>query len=416
MVLQRFRLFGAPRGCRSLAAITALVLFLVLCALGAGLVAYRTLAPLNQTAGASAPSSDPPSAVSASPTPVPGYHPQPEDELDSVAMVSSREGWAVGSAYVSGQVYAPLILHYTGSRWERIPDPSNTALQARTAGLQQVSMVSTSEGWAVGSLERETPQPDGSTDAAFILHYQHGSWRLQGTFGGALHSLWMLSSTDGWAVGSIGTEIGQSLVLHYDGHTWTSVDAPGAGLASLVMTTPTNGWAFGFSAGRYAGQFSGLLLHYTGSAWRPVKLPFIDTFFALAMAATGEGWLVGTQSQTTAAPPIFAHEHAGSWTAVQTPVTANPNASITSLALASASEGWAVGTLQASGSSAGTGASTLYLHWHNGQWTKVAGPDAGSVNSLALVSASEGWGVGNGGVILHEQQGVWSLVTGLPSL
>lgn len=312
MLFQRFRLFGAPGGCRSLAAISALVLFLVLCALGAGLVAYRTLAPLGQLAGTSAPSLEPPSAAAPTPTSVPGYQPQPEDELDSVAMVSRREGWAVGSAYVSGQVYAPLILHYTGSVWERIPDPSNDELQARTAGLQQVSMVSASEGWAVGNLERETPQPDGSTNAAFILHYQHGSWHLQGTFGGALHSLWMLSSTDGWAVGSIGTEIGQSLVLHYDGHTWTSVEAPGAGLTSLVMTTPTNGWAFGFSAGRYVGQFSGLLLHYTGSAWRQVTLPFIDTFLALAMASTGEGWLVGTQSQAPAAPPIFAHEQAGS--------------------------------------------------------------------------------------------------------
>lgn len=237
---------------------------------------------------------------------------------------------------------------------------------------------------------------------------------MQGTFGGALHSLWMLSPTDGWAVGSIGEEIGESLVLHYDGHTWTAVDAPGAGLASVVMTAPTDGWAFGFSAGRYAGQFNGLLLHYTGSAWSPVTLPFMDTFFELALAATGEGWLVGTQSGATPASPIFAHEQTGFWTAVQTPVTANPNATITSLALASASEGWAVGTLQPTGSSS-TAASTLYLHWHHGQWTRVAGLNAGWVNSLALVSASEGWGVGKGGVILHEQLGVWSLVTGTPS-
>ncbi len=414
MPFQRFRPFAASRGCRSYGALSILTLFLMLFALGAGILAYRALASLSATAGGSPPPSGAPGA--GSPTPVPGYHPQPEDELKSVAMISGNEGWAVGSAYVSAQVYEPLLLHYTGSLWERSMDPSNAALQAKSAGLQQVSMVSAQEGWAVGNLEWATHQPAASDYAGFILHYQGGSWHLQDTFDGALQSLWMLSSTDGWAVGSIGTEIGQSFVLHYDGQSWSFVDVPGAGLASIVMTEPTNGWTFGFLAGRYAGQFSGLLLHDTGNTWRQVTFPFMDTFIALAMVSTGEGWLVGTQT-TSSAPyaPIFAHEHAGAWTAVKTPVTANPNATITSLALTSASEGWAVGTLQADGASAGSNSSTLYLHLHKGQWTQVPGPNAGWMNSLFLVSASEGWGVGKGGTIVHEQQGVWSLVTGTPS-
>ena len=287
MPFQRFRPFAASRGCRSYGVLSILTLVLLIFALGAGILAYRALSSLGATAGGSPPPSGAPG--SASPTSLPGYHPQPEDELKSVAMVSSSEGWAVGSAYVSGQVYQPLLLHYTGSLWERSTDPSNAALQASSAGLLQVSMVSAQEGWAVGNLEWATHQPAGSDYAGFILHYQHGSWHLQDTFDGALHSLWMLSSTDGWAVGSIGTEIGQSFVLHYDGQSWSFVDVPGAGLASIVMTEPTNGWAFGFLAGRYAGQFSGLLLHDTGNTWRQVTFPFMETFIALAMASTGEG-------------------------------------------------------------------------------------------------------------------------------
>lgn len=171
MPFQRFRPFAASRGCRSLATLGIPVLLLVLCALGAGLLAYRTLAPLSQSAGASAPPTGTAPAGTFTPTSVPGYRPQTEDELNSVVMVSRSEGWAVGSTYVSGQIYEPLILHYTGSRWERRMDLGNTDLQARTSGLEQVAMVSASEGWAVGNLELATARSDGTTDGAFILHY-----------------------------------------------------------------------------------------------------------------------------------------------------------------------------------------------------------------------------------------------------
>lgn len=409
MGFQRFRPLANSRGCRSLLTVGLLSILLGGLAWGSVHLASSLLTQFGATGSAASTLTSLPHPATA--TSVPGYQPQPLDDLTSLSLVSASEGWAVGTSLVSGEIYEPLLLHYNGHFWERNADLTNADLQARRAGLQHVFMISQSDGWAVGNLDWETPTAS-NTSAAFILHFQGGHWRLQDTFDGSLQSLWMTSARDGWAVGSQGTEIGSSLLLHYDGHIWTQVSAPGAGLSEVVMTSPSNGWAIGYAAGTYIGQSSSLLLHYTGQRWKAVPGPQVDSFTALAMDTASDGWIVGTRNQNT--QTVFAHFTGQSWAEIRPSLSATSNASITSLFLTSASEGWAIGVLQADASS-GNSSRTLYLHWHNGQWTQVAGPNAGWVNSLFLSSASEGWGVGRGGIIIHEQQGVWNVVIGAPS-
>lgn len=401
---QRVHELVGSRGCRSLLAVGVLAIFLMVLGLGGVLLASHLLTALSAPQAAVPTSKSLPSTATA--TSVLGYQPQPQDTLSSLSMVSASDGWAVGTGYVSGQVYDPLLLHYTGRFWEQNTDVTNAALQAKRAGLQRVFMVSASEGWAVGNLDWASPTTE-NTSAAFILHFQGGHWHLQGTFDGTLQSLWMTSATDGWAVGSQGTEIGTTFLLHYDGQTWTPVSAPGAGLSEVMLTSPTTGWAIGFAAGTYIGQFSSLLLHYNGGSWNAVTCPAVDSFTALALDAATDGWLVGSRNQST--QTIFAHYTGQGWAEVETPISGNPHATITSLAVTSASEGWAIGVLQGDASAGGT-PSTLYLYEQQGQWTQVVGPNAGWINSVWLTSASKGWAVGKGGTILHEQQGVWSVV------
>lgn len=405
MEWQRVQELVGSRGCRSLLTVGVLGVLLLVLALGGVLLASHLLSAFS--APQAAVGTTPPSLPSTAPaTPVLGYQPQPQDDLSSLSMGAPNDGWAVGTGYGSGHVFAPLLLHYTGRSWERNTDVTNTDLQARRAGLQHVFMVSSSEGWAVGNLDWASPKTE-NTSAAFILHFQGGHWHLQGTFDGTLQSLWMTSATDGWAAGSQGIEIGTTFLLHYDGQSWTPVSAPGAGLSDLVMTSPSNGWAIGFAAGTYIGQFSSLLLHYTGGSWNAVPGPAADGFNALALDGGNDGWLVGSRNQST--QTILAHYTGQGWDEVETPISDNPQATITSLAVTSASEGWALGVLRGDTSS-GSEPSTLYLHEQQGQWTQVAGPNAGWINSVWLLSASEGWAVGKSGTILHEQQGVWSVV------
>lgn len=401
---QRVHELMESRGCRSLLTVGLLAILLLVLALGGVLLASHLLSAFSAPqAGGPSPTSLPSTATA---TPVLGYQPQPQDDLSSLSMDSPTDGWAVGTGYVSEQVFAPLLLHYTGRFWEQNTDVTNADLQARRAGLQHVFMVSASEGWAVGNLDWVSPKTE-NTSAAFILHFQGSHWHLQSTFDGTLQSLWMTSATDGWAAGSQGTEIGTTFLLHYDGQSWTQVSAPGAGLSDLVMTSPSNGWAIGFAAGTYIGQFTSLLLHYTGRSWNAVPGPAVDGFNALALDAVTDGWLVGTRNQST--HTVLAHYTGQGWDEVETPISGNPHATITSLALTSASEGWALGVLPGDAAT-GSEPSTLYLHEQQGQWTQVAGPNAGWINSVWLVSASEGWAVGKSGTILHEQQGIWSVV------
>jgi hypothetical protein len=55
-----------------------------------------------------------------------------------------------------------------------------------------------------------------------------------------LNSIDMISSTDGWAVGSDG------IIIHWDGVSWSNVTSPtGAWLSCVDMVSSTDGWIVG---------------------------------------------------------------------------------------------------------------------------------------------------------------------------
>jgi hypothetical protein len=62
--------------------------------------------------------------------------------LNDVSMVSPTEGWAVGSTYSSYGV----IMHYTNTTWSLVDVPTGTY------SLRAIEMISLTEGWAVGAL------------------------------------------------------------------------------------------------------------------------------------------------------------------------------------------------------------------------------------------------------------------------
>jgi photosystem II stability/assembly factor-like uncharacterized protein len=70
--------------------------------------------------------------------------------LNSVAMLSPQEGWAVGDEGV--------MLHYVNGVWKRAASPTSQRFWL-------VTFVSASEGWAIG-------------EQGTMLHYQNGTWSL----------------------------------------------------------------------------------------------------------------------------------------------------------------------------------------------------------------------------------------------
>jgi hypothetical protein len=72
--------------------------------------------------------------------------------------------------------------------------------------------------------------------------------------------------------------------------------------------------------------------------------------------------------------------------------------SLSSVAMVSASEGWAVGD------------SGTILHYTGGSWQSVENPTSSTLTSVSMVSANEGWAVGPFDTILHYKEGSWQTV------
>jgi hypothetical protein len=313
-------------------------------------------------------------------TPSPASAADTATELSGVSMVSPTEGWAVGRVGAAGQStdqYRGLVLHYKDGKWTPESNPTGPGQY-----LTAIDMVSTTEGWAVGN---DT-----------ILHYSNGAWQSDlapGMHVDALSSISMVSSTEGWAVGG---GLGPAIMLHYEGGQWHNVSVPSSkALWKVQMLSASDGWAVG-----------GDILHYTGGRWVAVSKPEGVEVGSLGMASATEGWAGG--------PSALLHYTSGQWS-----VAKNSEAkTLGTISMLSASEGWATYA------GADTGNVTRILHYNGQTWSFYPGPniDTLRINDLNFISATEGWAVGlvleqgSGtsskvlhSAILHYQNGTWTL-------
>jgi len=86
-------------------------------------------------------------------------------------------------------------------------------------------MVSSTDGWAVGS-------------GGDIRRWDGASWKFfESQAWGHMFSVDMISSTDGWAVGSDGC------VIRWNGTSWNKITSPTSSwLSAIDMVSPTDGW------------------------------------------------------------------------------------------------------------------------------------------------------------------------------
>jgi hypothetical protein len=396
----------------------------------------------------------------------PVVHP-PETELTSVAIVSPTEGWAVGERSV-GTGNVAVIYHYTGGLWAPVSVPWKVSLQS-------VSAVSPSDVWAVGS-------PSGSNpggDPVMILHYNGSSWAPVSIppSTGMLQSIDMVSANEGWAVSS-GAGLGNggpyapndSAILHYQAGTWTPQPVPPipgfsapytVDLYGVSMLSVSEGWAVGEaqsviqsgdSATSGASAPTGVILQYTGGQWKVQRVIASKVLRSVSMVTPTEGWAVGetdtffhnpydpnpNDSLVESAAHLLLHYTGGQWHEVAKPV-GNPvyqSGTLGHIVMVSAAEGWAVGDYPGSYDTQPDSADNtiILLHYSGGRWTQVRQPVIlhryfAYVNGIAMVSASEGWAVGSaiwppedglplssGGfepkitpLILHYLNGTWSV-------
>ena len=300
------------------------------------------------------------------------------------------------------------------SQWTVVTPPTVSTNWA----LNDVFMISDTEGWAVG-----WDQANPASKRGVLLHYLNGKWDPASSLP-SISSDWILlginffSSTEGWAVGY--DQAGQKgALLSFNNGTWEKKNPPEVSgsdnwdLLDVALVSSTEGWA----VGRDIDNKKGVFLHlssgnwnitanspaYSGSDWYPIGLDFISS---------DEGWAVGSDVNKG----ILFHYKNGSWT-FSTPAVSS-NWFLNDLFMISATEGWAVGY-------DGSNRRSVILHYVNGDWKPVSLPSNinGNWSMLAVnfLSASEGWTVGydqagKKGVLLHYLNGEWTLGSITPSL
>src|SRR6185437_14128266 len=91
-------------------------------------------------------------------------------QLNGIAAFSARDAWAVGSldigqTRVSNMTNVPLMVHWNGSKWQRVSLPKTPGTDVE---LTSIAGSSPDNVWAVGARDYY----------AMIMHWNGHAWRL----------------------------------------------------------------------------------------------------------------------------------------------------------------------------------------------------------------------------------------------
>jgi hypothetical protein len=201
----------------------------------------------------------------------------------------SGRTWAVGF-YRPGTSMRPITMRWTGGGWVdvRVPDPPG-----RGASLVDAEVLRSGTVWAVGSrLQAGRTRP-------YALRWQ-GRWRRfdppSGTGEGGLTAV---ASAPGGAVWAVGWRLGDTgtepYILHRAGSRWQALSTAGlvdgqAVLTDIDFRTAGGGWASGYEVRTDGVDYVPLLLHWDGTSWDRVDLPWANRASAvLHSVAAGPG-------------------------------------------------------------------------------------------------------------------------------
>jgi hypothetical protein len=269
-----------------------------------GLLAAATTAAVLIAFGAFAPGEGPPEAAPAptasSPSPscsaswklVRSLNPDPAgSELHAVAAVSNGEAWAVGTSGPSDAPTTSLVERWDEHQWVLVAAPNDGAVNV----LNGVTVAGRTDVWAVGRTSR------GVENLPLIEHWDGTAWALSPAPtvpGGAVLNSVAAAGHTAWAVGFSGSAdqgTQQALVITWDGTAWSKADLPTlpqpSTLSGAMARGPREAWAVGSVQGRP------LVLRFNGTSWKRVDAPGKGSLSAIAPAAGGSAWAVGSSIQ-----------------------------------------------------------------------------------------------------------------------
>lgn len=343
--------------------------------------------------------------------------------------IQLQEGWAVGNRINGGTSGWRFV------RWDGAANPNAWVGQSvtTTGGAQNllaVSMLGYADGWAVGNVS-------GGRPVALRWNTPCGGGAGTGVWNNCtanpyvpainkhLNSVSMLSVTDGWAVGvRIANATNGWTFLRWNNpvaNIWnrivvnTNTPAPGTratNLNAVYMLSATEGWAVGNTGGGGGPCTNNArILHWSAGVWNCVVSPSNQNLNAVYALASNNAWAVGNSGNggggtCTNGNARILNWNGVKWNCVPSPATMNLKA----IYMVSATDGWAVGSAL---SGAGTGWNVV--QWNGTAWSAVVvntgGVGAQDLNAVACTTASDCWAAGNKGLMLHWDSASWSPVT-----
>lgn len=183
------------------------------------------------------------------------------NDLKSVSFIDDNTGWAVGR---QGKIIRTTD---GGTTWTE--QNSGT-----TRDLNKVHMLDANTGFAVGN--------NGT-----FLKYNGATWSgVNINFSQAMHGVYFLDANTGWISG----DWGRIMMTTNGGNTWTNqmTNAIYSNLFyDLQMISSTEGWAVGTS---------GRVLKYNGSNWVNESTPATADLYAVHFSSANHGFMTGKNS------------------------------------------------------------------------------------------------------------------------
>jgi hypothetical protein len=284
------------------------------------------------------------------------------------------------------------IYRFVGGVWTARASP------LPAVNLNSVAMSSPTNGWAVGDSCTIIHTTDGDTWTGAVS---------PGTCTANLRSIVMLSSSEAWAVGDADAS-GYPTVVHGtsldSSPTWTRIPVNQVAVAGLTSTVGLNSVTFAPSGGNVwsvgASGIAAFCLNNcnspSGAIWSTTTSPQTDTLNSVYMYSDSDGFAVGNAD--AANNPTIIRWNGGTYSWTRAPYVA-PLVTPTSLYdvyMSSGSSGWAVG---------GTGSVASALYYDGNTWTGKPVPTCGAgcyLYGVYMQSDSNAWAVGTGGVIMHS--------------
>jgi hypothetical protein len=203
--------------------------------------------------------------------------------LLSVWGTSASDVWTVGADTHDGM--GPLVLHFDGTRWERI-------LTGETTG----------DLWWVNGVAGGPVMVGG--EGGMILSWDGTAFTRTSTpsDGPTVFGIWASSADDALAVGGLGRTSG--FVWHWDGATWSDVARPteigDLSLFKVWGTAPDDAFVCGTD---------GTMLHWDGSALLREDPATTRTLFTVHAPASGPVVAVGGVGSAV----LVERDEAGAW-------------------------------------------------------------------------------------------------------